>query len=261
MSYGLDRAMSPHGSPPHLSLVTPEDEPTKRLTRSEVATRLGCSVSTVRRYEGERLLPEVGEDGVRRFKAADVARLARELVEAREGSPRARERAVDQVVERSAGEVAALVFERLELRHSLAEIVIGLRLPPEDVRELYHAWLKGLQRGELDRKDCALPAARTAEDLAMSRRVDAATFAALLASLPTDAPTRISVAADCDEWLRDDAEYRYVKELGGFVGYGALDAAELWRRYGEGTFRVTACSLEPPGLRWEVFTALVAPPR
>ncbi len=253
--------MSEHKSTPHLSLVVGENDETKRLTRSEVAARLGCSVSTVRRYEGDRLHPEVGDDGVRSFTASEVARLARELVAAREASPRGREKAVERAAELTRGELAALVFERLEQRQSLAEVVIGLRLPPEDVRALYHAWLQGLQRGELDRRDCALPPRNTAQDLGAFRRVDATVFAALLAALPADEPTRVSVARYCDEWLdgREGTEYRYVDELGGVTGYGPVDPADLWRRYGDGLYRVTAYGFDPPGVRWEVFATVKAP--
>ncbi len=42
------------------------------LTRSEVARRLGRSVTTVRRIEGELLFPEVDERGIYRFDEASV---------------------------------------------------------------------------------------------------------------------------------------------------------------------------------------------
>jgi len=38
------------------------------------------------------------------------------------------------------GDIAAEVFERLEQRQSLAEIVIGVRVEPEVVRELHRQW-------------------------------------------------------------------------------------------------------------------------
>ena len=102
------------------------------LTRDDVAKRLGVSISTVRRLEGRRLHPAIDSNSVRRFKASDVERLAKEI-EAEQRSPRNAQQAVVRAAEMSRGELAALVFEKLEQRHSLSEIVIALRVPPEDV--------------------------------------------------------------------------------------------------------------------------------
>ncbi|HEY4181994.1 MAG TPA: hypothetical protein VGM90_34360 [Kofleriaceae bacterium] len=95
------------------------------LTRDDVAKRLGVSISTVRRLEGSRLHPLIDEKSVRRFKASDVERVAKEL-EAEQRSPRNAQQAVVRAAEMSKGELAALVFEKLEQRHSLSEIVIAL---------------------------------------------------------------------------------------------------------------------------------------
>src|SRR5262245_16674590 len=122
-----------------------------RLTRSQVASRLGVSVSTVRRLEGERLHPIVDDKGVRWFDENEVAALAAELVndsnpkQSRTPTP-SKPRTPDP---RSAGEIASLVFERLEQRQSLAEIVIGLRVEPETVRALFEQWCLGLTEGQL----------------------------------------------------------------------------------------------------------------
>ena len=126
------------------------------LTRDEVAERFGVSISMVRRFEGTPLHPLVDENSVRGFKASDVERLAKEL-EAEQRSPRNAQQAAVNAAQLSKRELAALVFERLEQRHSLAEIVIALRVPPEDVRDLYHTWLVGLWAGELQRPEPALP--------------------------------------------------------------------------------------------------------
>ena len=157
------------------------------LTRDDVAKRLGVSISTVRRLEGTRLHPSIDDKSVRRFKVSDVERLAKEL-EAEQRSPRNAQHAVVRAAEMSKGELAALVFERLEQRHSLSEIVIVLRVPPEDVRELYHTWLVGLWAGELQRKEPALPARHTDHDAI--RRVTPAQLAQLLAALPSKQSTR-----------------------------------------------------------------------
>src|SRR5262249_9275889 len=65
----------------HLSML-PAATPASAtsLTRSQVASRLGVSVSTVRRFEGERLHPTVDDKGVRWFEEKEVAALAAELV-------------------------------------------------------------------------------------------------------------------------------------------------------------------------------------
>lgn len=57
------------------------------LTRDDVAKRLGVSIATVRRLEGTRLHPLIDDKSVRRFKASDVERVAKEL-EAEQRSPR-----------------------------------------------------------------------------------------------------------------------------------------------------------------------------
>lgn len=161
----------------------------------------------------------------------------------------------------SKGELAALVFERLEQRHSLSEIVIALRVPPEDVRELYHTWLVGLWAGELQRKEPALPARQT--DQEAIRRVTPVQLAQLLAALPTKQVTRISIARMVGEFVLPDdtdanafVEYRNLCELGGFGASAPLAVADLIGRVGAGEYRVSAYGFEPRGLRWEVFVRL-----
>ena len=171
------------------------------LTRDDVAKRLDVSISTVRRLEGTRLHPLIDDKSVRRFKASDVERLAKEL-EAEQRSPRNAQQAVVRAAEISKGELAALVFERLEQRHSLSEIVIALRVPPEDVRDLYHSWLVGLWAGELQRKEPALPARHT--DREASRWVTPVQLAQLLAALPSKQSTRISIARMVGEFMIPD---------------------------------------------------------
>ena len=138
-------------------------------------------------------------------KASDVERLAKEL-EAEQRSPRNAQQAVVRAAEMPKGELAALVFERLEQRHSISEIVIALRVPPEDVRELYHTWLVGLWAGELRRNEPALPARHTDQDAI--RRVTAVQLAQLLKALPTKQATRISVARMVGEAARCASRFR-----------------------------------------------------
>jgi hypothetical protein len=230
------------------------------LTRDDVAKRLDVSISTVRRFEGTRLHPLIDDKGVRRFKASDVERLAKEL-QAEQRSPRNAQRAVLRAAEMPKGELAALVFERLEQRHSLSEIVIALRVPPEDVRELYHAWLVGLWAGELQRKEPALPARHT--DHEASRFVTPVQLAQLLAALPAKQSTRISIARVVGELVIPDeadangfAEYRNLCELGGFDVSGPIAIADILARVGAGEYRLSAYGFDPRGLRWEVFVRL-----
>jgi hypothetical protein len=101
-------------------------EPAKLLTRTETAKRLGMSTSTVRRYEGDKLQPIRGADGVNRFDAKAVAELAASLLNDNGGKPPRKPRrnaAAAPEVKRTEGEIAAEVFDRLEQRQSLAEIV------------------------------------------------------------------------------------------------------------------------------------------
>jgi hypothetical protein len=122
-----------------------------KLTRGQVATRLGISVSTVRRLEGTRLHPTIDTDDVRWFDEKEVASVAAELantgVAKRKGASNAAVSATSSA--RSQGELAALVFERFEQRQSLAEIVVGLRVSPDFVRGLYDQWCVGLTEGHL----------------------------------------------------------------------------------------------------------------
>jgi DNA-binding transcriptional MerR regulator len=247
----------PHRSP---AKQGDDDVIVSGLTRDDVAKRLGVSISTVRRFEGTRLQPVIDAKSVRRFKASDVERLAKELNTEQRSARNAQQAAV-RAAEMPKGELAAVVFERLEQRHSLSEIVIALRVPPEDVRELYHTWLVGLWSGELQRKEPALPARHTDQDVI--RRVTPVELAQLLAALPSKQATRISIARMIGEFMISEGtaadafvEYRNLCELGGFDASGPLAVADIIARVGAGEYRVTAYGFEPRGLRWEVFARL-----
>lgn len=254
------------------------------LTRLQVADRLGVSLSTVRRLERSRLPAVTGPDGVHRFDPAAVAELAVALVaelaadpapaapgaaakrgragKAPRNAPGAPTARAAPPADLPAGELAARVFERLEQRQSLAEIVVGLRVPPALVRELHREWQRGLVEGELEQPEPVLPAGSNRR--ARERFVDAAGLAALLAELPMGARTRISVArnlGDDDMTANESAplgwgELRRLVELGGFLAMGPIPAAEIARRYGAGDFRITAYGFDPPGVRWEAFATI-----
>lgn len=225
------------------------------LSRVEVADRLGISVSTVRRYEGERLHPKRGADGVHRFEPAEVTALAAELA----NLPRMRRRIrnagpgplLPRFAPRSADEVAAQVFERFEQRHSMAEIVIAVRVDPERVEALYEQWCQGLIERQL--RGGKAPHVQLDRDY---DRCDPEELAARIAKLP-QALTRISVGRYHGEYTTttpegDRAEYAWIRELGGFVVSGPFELSEITNRYGAGDYRITAYELEPPAFRWEV---------
>ncbi|HWO18394.1 MAG TPA: hypothetical protein VNO30_06445 [Kofleriaceae bacterium] len=140
---------------------------------------------------------------------------------------------------------------------------LKLRVPPDEVRELYHSWLVGLWAGELQRPEPALPMRRTEQDVV--RRVTCEQLASMLAALPEKQPTRISLARALGEYFISDdkeefstsfAEYRNLAELGGFVVSGPTTISEITRRVGAGEYRVSAYGLDVPGMRWEVFVTL-----
>jgi hypothetical protein len=85
-------------------------EAAKLLTRIETAKRLAVSTSTVRRYEGDKLHPTRGANGVNRFDAKAVAELATSLLNANGGKPPRKPRrnaAAAPELKRTEGEIAA----------------------------------------------------------------------------------------------------------------------------------------------------------
>lgn len=239
--------MKPVSSPQesrHLSVVTPKPPSATRLTRAQVADRLGVSISTVRRYEGSRLNPHVDEGDVRWFEVKEVAALASELA----NEPRARRtRNTATEPQRSPGELAALVFDRLEQRQSMAEIVVGLHVEPKIVRELFDQWCLGLTEGQLRIKD--EPRVPRDKDV---ERGDIEKLAARLAQIPQGQLTRISVGRFRGLFVSDGVEYNEVVELGGFHVSGPCATHEITRRFGPGDYRVTAYGFDPPALCWEL---------
>lgn len=146
------------------------------------------------------------------------------------------------------GEIAALVFERFEQRQSHVEIVIGLRLEPEVVAQLFEQYCRGLTERQLRKKEPGVP---LVDDLPCVHRSE---LQRRLEALPANETTRISVA----RWRgaypagEDNAEHAWIVELGGFYVSGSCAAEEIIRRYGPGSYGVTAYGFEPTGVRWEV---------
>lgn len=233
----------------HLSVVPRKDPSAPRLTRAQVAARVGVSPSTVRRYEGTRLHPDVDENDVRWFDVKQVTALAAALAnEPRTRKPRnANVLATTSEPLRTPGELAALVFERLEQRQSMAEIVVGLRVEPKTVRDLFDQWSLGLTEGQLRMRD--EPHVPRHKDV---ERGDTDKLAARLAELPAGQLTRISVARFRGLFQCAEVEYNEVIELGGFHVSGPCAISEIARRFGPAAYRITAYGFEPPGLRWEL---------
>lgn len=240
----------------HLSVLSgAKTGQSARLTRGQVAARLDISVSTVRRYEGNRLHPTVDEHDVRWFDENEVAALAAEMVNKAPAkqtgrTPTSAARATEQ---RSVGELAALVFERLEQRQSLAEIVIGLRVEPDTVRALFEQWCLGLTEGQL--RMAREPRLPRRDEIPRARPV---TLAERLAELPSGTVTRISVGRSRGDFQHGDLEFIEIVELGGFHVSGPCTIDEVTRRFGPGDYRVTAYGFEPPGLRWELLVGDLA---
>jgi hypothetical protein len=87
--------------------------------------------------------------------------------------------------------------------------------------------------------------------------------AQLLAALPSNESTRISIARMIGELMISDGtaadafvEYRNLCELGGFGVANPIAVADIMARVGAGEYRVSAYGFEPRGLRWEVFVRL-----
>jgi hypothetical protein len=93
------------------------------LTRGQVARQLRIGITTVHRMRLQgQLHPRRDHAGVWRYDPAEVARLAvaRGILETR-----------------SEGEIAARVFQMLDQGAGLREIVMAVRLVPQEVRRLY----------------------------------------------------------------------------------------------------------------------------
>ena len=144
-----------------------EDQNSKRvtspssalLTRAEAAALLHCSISSVRRLEGDVLHPIVGADGVHRFDPPELARVA---------SHRS-SRSVDGSKE---GERDARVFEALEEGKGLREIVTTFRLPADLVSRLHASWLKMGSNQEMILSSSRLAQLRTALHAEVKRPTD-----------------------------------------------------------------------------------------
>jgi len=97
-----------------------------KLTRSQVAARLGVSVTTLRRMEGVTVFPEIGPRGVRLFHPSSLADVA-----VRQGS-----------ASRVCGDAAAEIFRAFDEGDHPVDLVIRFRLEPDVVEALYNQWAR-----------------------------------------------------------------------------------------------------------------------
>lgn len=232
---------------PHLSVVPSGYDQQLRLSRAEAAARLGVSVATVRRYEGSALHPSIDKSGAHWFSVPEVTALA--ASRANKALDRGSISKTTSTPEpRTRGELAALVFERFEQRYSLAEVVISLRVEPELVAELFEQYCTGLTERQLRKRE---PGVALISDVPQIQRSE---LAARLEGLSTEQVTRVSVA----RWRGvfpagdDKADYAWVVELGGFVSSGPCKPDEITRRYGAGSYRITAFNVDRRVLLWEI---------
>jgi hypothetical protein len=89
------------------------------LTRSQAARRMGVSVATVRRMEGEELQPVI-IDGKHCFALEELDR-HRKVTD---------------------GDLAAKAFEMFNADKSQVDVVIALKEPPERIRRLFQDWVE-----------------------------------------------------------------------------------------------------------------------
>ncbi|HET7543824.1 MAG TPA: hypothetical protein VFK05_28325 [Polyangiaceae bacterium] len=113
-------------------IVDPADRagPSGRLlTRGQVARRLGTSLSTVRRMEGEQLKPIIGPRGVHYFEETEIqavfVRVRRARMPDTEGAD---------------GVLAAAVFALFQRGADAVAIVKELREAPEKIEALFAHW-------------------------------------------------------------------------------------------------------------------------
>lgn len=125
--------------------------PDGKLTRADVARRLGVSRTTVRRFEGKALHPVEGPGGVRFFEEREVQAL--QITYRADRSAACATDADD--ADDAAGHHAADAFERFDHGATPSDVVKALHLRPELVLSLHEAWLrmkqpaKRLSEGEL----------------------------------------------------------------------------------------------------------------
>ena len=99
------------------------------LTRGQVARRLGTSLSTVRRMEGEQLKPIIGPRGVYYFEETEIQAVFVRVRRARMPAD-----------ERADGTLAAAAFALFQRGADVVAVVKQLREVPEKIETLLGHW-------------------------------------------------------------------------------------------------------------------------
>lgn len=122
---------------PNVKLTAPRayagPVPDGKLTRAEVARRLGVSRTTLRRLEGKSLHPSEGPGGIRFFEEREVEAFQITYRHSRSSASRRED-------EQTSGDHAAEAFEHFDRGSSTVEVVKALRLHPDHVVALHDAW-------------------------------------------------------------------------------------------------------------------------
>lgn len=115
----------------------------KLLKRSEVARRLGMSLSSVRRLEGKALSPIVGPKGVRYFEETEIQAVFVQIRQTRRSDAR------------PDGALDAEVFRLFRQGLDAVDVVKRLRLAPDVVERLFQQWKRLCDTIVLDRRTAA----------------------------------------------------------------------------------------------------------
>jgi hypothetical protein len=130
-----------HDSPARAEADAVGTLPSGALTRSEVARRLGVSLTTLRRMEGKTLHPVTGPGGVRFFDETEV-----EAVQVTYRRVRARS---EQRLEHDDGAAAAEAFELFDQGMHPIEVVKRMQVAPERVIALHGSWTRLKRTGAM----------------------------------------------------------------------------------------------------------------
>lgn len=103
--------------------------PGRLLTRAQVARRLGMSLSSVRRMEGEQLKPIVDARGVHHFEETEIQAVFVRVRRARAPHD-----------ERADGTLAAAAFTLFRRGADVIAVVKELHETPEKIEQLFEEW-------------------------------------------------------------------------------------------------------------------------
>lgn len=179
--------------------------PGRLLTRGQVARRLGMSLSSVRRMEGEHLKPIVDSRGVHYFEETEIQAVFVRVRRAREPHD-----------ERADGTLAAAAFTLFRRGADVIAVVKELREAPERIEALFEQWKRFRGALLLDAKSVAAIANALSADAFGD---DRALVAAVAAFKKDEEPQCILCGRERAYWCRSCAQEA-----------GRAEAAELESR-------------------------------